>query len=261
MGGVDTSHISNIGPGKWCGGCAVNGTHIYGMPFNADQILVYSLKKHRTLGINVMNVGYDGGDMSYSRPKEGKWAGALHYDGIVYGIPYNANHILAYDRKTGGLRGIPTQNVGLAKWHGGAVYRGIIYGAPWGADNMLCYNCDTDTLYGIDVSALTMQGAKWRGIVATRGRVCCIPNNANCIAVYDVESDDLFGVQTKGISERKGFQKWDGGVAVDGKVYGVPSNSDEMFCLDVETKTVVGIPMYVPMLPPCLPSPPPFLRC
>ena len=116
MGGVDTSHISNIGPGKWCGGCAVNGTHIYGMPFNADQILVYSLKKHRTLGINVTNVGYDGGDVSYSRPKEGKWAGALHYDGIVYGIPYNANHILAYDRKTGGLRGIPTQNVGLAKW-------------------------------------------------------------------------------------------------------------------------------------------------
>ena len=77
------------GAAKWSGGVLAADGNIYGIPYNATQVLRFD---PRTQQATRVGAELPGGD---------KWSGGvLAADGNIYGIPYNATQVLRFDPRT-----------------------------------------------------------------------------------------------------------------------------------------------------------------
>jgi len=113
------------GTDKWFGGVLAPNGKIYGIPFNATQILEFDPS---TGTINLI------GSLSGTN----KWTGGvLAPNGKIYGIPYNATQILEFDPSTGTINLIGSLSGGY-KWMGGVLApNGKIYGIPLNVTQIL----------------------------------------------------------------------------------------------------------------------------
>ena len=208
------------GSAQWHSGVLAPNGKIYGIPHNAQHVLVID----PTSGTAALQTRVCAGLF--------KWAGGvLASDGRIYAIPHNADGVLVVDPTDDsadwwsmpvGSGGIPWgASPGKHKWEGGVLApNGLIYGIPARARSVLI----------IDPARRTVD--------ATSMRVC---------AAYD-EMHAECGA---------GCFMWDRGVlGPDGRVYGIPSYASSVLIIDPVAGTTDAVtlatraPSAASMFPP-----------
>jgi hypothetical protein len=77
------------GNGKWHGGVLAADGNIYGIPFNATQVLRFDPRSQQATFVGA------------ELPGGNKWSGGvLAADGNIYGIPSDATQVLRFDPRT-----------------------------------------------------------------------------------------------------------------------------------------------------------------
>ena len=216
------------GDGKWRGGVLAADGNIYGIPYNATQVLRFDPRTQQaTLVGDELPGGY-------------KWrGGVLAADGNIYGIPCNATQVLRFDPRTQQATLVGAELPGGAKWYGGVLAAdGNIYGIPCDATQVLRFDPRTQqaTLVGAELPG----GAKWYGgVLAADGNIYGIPCNATQVLRFDPRTQQATLVG----AELPGGAKWYGGVlAADGNIYGIPCDATQVLRFDPRTQqaTLVG---------------------
>ena len=216
------------GDAKWSGGVLAADGNIYGIPYNATQVLRFD---PRTQQATLVGAELPGG---------AKWyGGVLAADGNIYGIPCDATQVLRFDPRTQQATLVGAELPGGAKWYGGVLAAdGNIYGIPWNATQVLRFDPRTQqaTLVGAELPG----GAKWSGgVLAADGNIYGIPFDATQVLCFDPRTQQA----TRVGAELPGDEKWDGGVlAADGNIYGIPWNATQVLRFDPRTQqaTLVG---------------------
>jgi hypothetical protein len=153
VSGIPVPASVGTGKYKWSGGVCVNGK-LYGIPYQADQILVLDLTTKVVSGIPVPESVGSG---------IGKWSGGVVTVGKLIGIPSDADQILVLDLDTAAVSGVPVPasvGTGDYKWQGGVSVGGLVFGVPSDSEQILVVDpslvVDLETALG-KVGPLTLQ--------------------------------------------------------------------------------------------------------
>lgn len=200
---------------KWVGAVRGQNGKIYGIPFNADDVLVIDPTNDTTTTIGSVAVGGQ------------KWRGGClsPINGKIYGMPYDSDTVLVIDPATdtvSTIGPIPSVGVTTARFSGCVMSTsGKLYGIPYDASSVLSIDTSTDSLSVF--GSLGVDSGKWEGgAMATDGKIYAAPYNASSILVIDpfTETTDTFG------SFSSGGGKWRNPVlGRNGRIYMIPANA------------------------------------
>ena len=117
-----------LGRYKWSGGVLAADGNIYGIPYQATQVLRFDPRTQQATLV--------GDQLPGDRVK---WqGGVLAADGNIYGIPSHATQVLCFDPGTQQATRVGEQLPGDNKWSGGVLAAdGNIYGIPSSATQVL----------------------------------------------------------------------------------------------------------------------------
>ncbi|CAE8599298.1 unnamed protein product, partial [Polarella glacialis] len=219
---VDVSAGSCAQSQRWWAGVALGGK-LYGVPCNAEQLLVYDPASSSGASfVNTRKVATG----------DGKWRSAVALGGKIYGIPDRAEQILVYDLATGQASAVDTRKVsrGPLKWQSAAVLGGKVYGVPHHASKLLVYDPKTGLAQGVDVSHVAAGSSKWMASVVLGGKLFGIPCNADTLLIYDPVNSRCSGVDVKHVAT--GPLKWLAAVTLAGRLYAVPCHADCILVYD-----------------------------
>lgn len=216
------------GSNKWWGAVLANNGKIYGVPRDAETILVIDPLAGSASTIALTTTAANG-----------KWfGGVLAPNGKLYFIPYDVNIVLVFNPDTGTMTtiatGLPT---GSALYVGGVLApNGKIYCMPYNASSILIINTLNDTVSTVG-SGISGTGAAWGGgVLAPNALIYGIPSSATTILIID-PSNDSYSTSTMGAS-LTGNGKWFSGVlGSDGKIYGMPSTSTDILIINPSAGT------------------------
>lgn len=241
---VATINTEGGGSNKWSGAVIVNDV-IFGIPHNADRLLIFTPKTGKITGSVTTNSIATGG---------GKWRGGVTINNMIYGIPYDAEQLLVYNPAKNEVHGIAI-NKGIyeadhssrtSKWKGAVVIKGVCYGIPFRTKNILIFDPKLEAGKQLSASPNTdafivgKSGAyRWSGGVAVNGVLYCIPVGADRILIYNPETNVLSGSEPTD-SIATGDWKWDGGVLIGTRIYGIPNRANNVLIFDTVTQLVSG---------------------
>jgi hypothetical protein len=204
--------------GVWGGGVSLPDGRIIALPIQGNQVLEV---KPATLDVKVI------------LKVDGTYGGGVRSGKFIYGVPYNANHILRIDTEDYRVKKIGEFRSGGEKWYSSAVdFNGVLYGIPLSADNVLRIHPETDNF---DLIGNAYQGnLKWAGSVITpSGEIYGIPDDATTILEI---KDGEVGTVGEFPAIR---QKWSFGfLGPDGLVYMMPDYARTVMQFDPKTKEV-----------------------
>ncbi len=211
---------------KWTGGVLGPDGKIYGIPYDATDILIID----PVAGTATRSA------MSATLTGSAKWTGGvLGPDGKIYGIPYDATDILVIDPAAGTATrsAMSATLTGSAKWTGGVLgVDGKIYGIPRGSTDILIIDPAAGTAARLAMGATLTGTTKWIGGVAgPDGKLYAIPHDAADILIID----PVAGTATRSAmgATLSGSGKWAGGaLAPDGKIYGIPYDATDILIID-----------------------------
>eukprot|EP00964_Phaeocystis_antarctica_P101899 scaffold67357_cov67-Phaeocystis_antarctica.AAC.1 len=239
------------GNNKWSGGVLAADGNIYGIPYNAMQVLCFDPRTQQATRVGA-------GEFIQELLGDNKWqGGVLAANGNIYGIPYNATQVLRFDPRTQQatrvLRFDPrTQQATLVgpelpgdgnKWEGGVLAAdGNIYGIPYNATQVLRF--DPRTQQATLVGGQLPGGDKWSGgVLAADGNIYGIPHNATQVLCFDPLTQQATFVG----GQLPGGDKWSGGVlAADGNIYGIPKNATQVLRFDPRTQQATRVGAELP---------------
>ena len=215
----------------WVGGVLFNDV-IYGMPFNAHQILIiFTVNDTAKLGPSTASVAGNAGLVS-------KWAGgALARNNKIYGIPYNANKILVFDPTTGVVTSIASPLTGREVWSGGVLApTGYIYGIPKAAKSILKIDPAAGTATA--VGGADDLGSTWSGgVLGIDGQVYGLPHSSTNLLMFDPATSaiDVSSITCDG---GRFAYPWNGGaVARSGLLILAPAHGNAVAIIDPVRRT------------------------
>ena len=219
---------------KWWGGVKGPDGKIYGIPYNAKDILIID---PLTNTATRSTMGADFSDVVSNR-----WAsGCLGPDGKIYSAPFNATDVLIIDPLAG--TAVRT-NFGLdlsgnVKWAGAVLGAdNKIYFIPRNSTSILIIDPATGTASRSTMGANLAGSNKWSGgILADNGKIYGVPRDALDILIIDpaagTASRSNLGATLTSIHKFA-----DGILAANGKIYAIPwTNSPAILIIDPETDT------------------------
>jgi uncharacterized membrane protein YgcG len=176
---------------KWAGAAEAGGK-IFGIPYNASQVLVIDAETGAVRGIPVEAEGHF------------KWHGGVSVGGKVFGVPDSAGSVLVVDVATETARtlAIPTAVLdhcsprsGARMWSGAVAVGGKVYGIPCRANAFLCIDVVTEAITAIPVPEAWLGGGenKWSGGAAYNGRIFAMPVAADYLLVLHIASGTFTG--------------------------------------------------------------------
>jgi hypothetical protein len=217
---------------KWWGGVMGPDNKIYGIPFNAADILIIdpltNTATRSTMGANISG--------------SNKWAsGCLGPDGKIYCAPFSAPDVLVIDPVAG--TAVRT-NFGLdlsgsVKWAGAVVGAdNKIYFIPRNSTNILIIDPATGTATRSNLGADLTGSNKWSGgILAVNGKIYGVPRDALDILIIDPAAGTA-SRSNLGAAFTNSHKYADGILAANGKIYAIPwTNSPAILIIDPETNT------------------------
>ncbi len=217
---------------KWWGGVRGPDNKIYGIPFNAVDILIIdpvtNTATRSTMGANISG--------------SNKWAsGCLGPDGKIYCAPFNAPDVLIIDPVAG--TAVRT-NFGLdlsgsVKWAGAVLGAdNKIYFIPRNSTNILIIDPATGTASRSTMGADLTGSNKWSGgILAGNGKIYGVPRDSLNILIIDPASGTA-SRSNMGAALTSKDKYADGILAANGKIYAIPwTNSPAIMIIDPETNT------------------------
>ena len=160
------------GSGNWVEGVLANNGKIYGIPFEATEVLEID-----PVGLTTSTFG--------SLSGSSKWGGGvLAPNGKIYGIPFAATEVLEIDPVNQTTSTFGSLGGG---WTGGVLApNGKIYGIPFAATEVL----EIDPV-GLTTSTFGSLGGGWAGgVLAPNGKIYGIPSDATQVLEIDIEQDD-----------------------------------------------------------------------
>lgn len=178
-----------------------------------------------------------------------KWLRAIRAeDGVIYGIPSNADRVLkitpSSDPKSvedkveligPSFSGIPW------KWHGAQLAtNGKIYAVPCNHPRILCIDTKTAKVSVLEGEDIVGKQKWYGGLYASDDAIYAIPNCADQVLRIDTRTStwSLFG------KLKRGGWKWHGGIlGSDGNVYGVPSHENCVLKIVPHTREIRRIPI------------------
>lgn len=207
----------------WAGGVLAPNGRIYGIPYNAQSVLIYDPVTDMIDTTTIVNTFFC--DLAGTA----KWVGGvLAPNGKIYCIPYNATTVLVIDTlanvaNTLTITGLPAT---AAKWAGGVLApNGKIYCMAYDSSNFLVINPVTDTTYTIGTASFPNKHIG--GVLAPSGYIYCIPYTggpSNSIRVINTTTDTVT-TPFAGTSPT-GTAMYIGGVlAPNGKIYCIPHSA------------------------------------
>jgi hypothetical protein len=174
------------GQSKWFGGVVISDT-MYGVPCNANVVLIYNPVMNRFTSSATIPTNIDIGDSM--------WYGGVVIRNVMYGFPGEANVVLIYNPATDAISSsalIPdTIDLGDKQWSGGAVVLDVMYGCPYSANNVLIYTpgqgSKSEQISASAVIPSTMDDGneQWAGGVVVDEILYCTPVNAKGILIYN----------------------------------------------------------------------------
>jgi hypothetical protein len=207
------------GVAKWSGGVLAPNGKIYGIPFDATEVLEID-----PVGLTTSTFGSLGVDA-------GKWSGGvLALNGKIYGIPLSATEVLEIDPVNRTTSTFGSLGVDLFKWIGGSLApNGKIYAIPGGGTTTEILEIDPVNRTTSTFGSLGIDTLNWVGsVLAPNGKIYGIPYNST-----QVLEIDPVGLTTSTFGSLVGSSKWSGGVlAPNGKIYGIPSNATQVLEID-----------------------------
>lgn len=273
---MDLAGVEPASESSWWASLGVGGK-LYGVPCNAEQLLVYDPssasapcgvdtrsisegpgkwraavalggkiyavpdRAEQLLVFDIATAKVKGVDIRRVASGHFKYQAAVSLAGKVYGIPYHADKLLVYDPETAAVTGVSTTHVatGEQKWVAGVVLDGKVYGIPCNAASILVYDPALRTASGINVEHVCTGKFKWLAATTSRGKLYGIPCHADYILVYDPVTGTAWGVDTRVIASGPG--KWANVVSLAGKIYGIPDNADQVLVYDTSTQATTGV--------------------
>jgi hypothetical protein len=198
---------------------------IYGIPFDANKLLVYNPSTDQFSSSATIPSDIDTGIY--------QWNGGVVVKDIIYGIPCHANVLLIYNPTTNQMSSsakIPSDiDEGTFQWHGGVVVDDIIYGIPACANKILIYNPTTNQISSsaaipsdIDVGD-TWEDMQWVGGVVVNDIIYGIPYSANKVLINNPSTNQISFSATVPSDIDIGGRQWLGGSVVNGIIYGIPN--------------------------------------
>lgn len=249
---------------KWIGGVLAPNGKIIGIPYAAESVLEIDpvARSATTFGVVCVQRCLQPGmhitpmPMRYACPcpshdlvhahalrrsssLKRKWVeGVLGRNGLIYGIPYDADVVLEIDPDNHAM--ILFGHVGNTpcKWYGGVLApNDKIYAIPYSAMSVLEIDPELRTA---NTFAMVDSGwGKWAGgILAGNGKIYAVPALATAILEIDIDlkQTNLFGMLPGGGSFD---DKWNGAVvAPNGKMYGIPWRSNRVLEFDPDNKAI-----------------------
>jgi hypothetical protein len=198
---------------KWSGGVLAPNGKIYGIPFDATEVLEID-----PIGLTTSTFG--------SLSGSSKWGGGvLAPNGKIYGIPFEATQVLEIDPVNRTTSTFGSLGASLGKWFDGVLApNGKIYGIPLAATQVL----EIDPV-GLTTSTFGTLGGGWAGgVLAPNGKIYGIPYIAT-----DILEIDPVSLTTSTFGSLGGSTKWVGGVlAPNGKIYGIPYDATQVLEID-----------------------------
>ena len=160
---------------KWHGGVVGQDGCIYGVPANADSVLVVDPHRQRTFTIPFEYTCHHRHDRKYKY-----LGGVLGPDGCIYCIPSDADRVLRIDPSTQTATEVGESLAGRVshncnKWQNGFLGNdGKVYAIPLKADKVLCVDLETES---VSVIGGGLHGfEKWEGgVIGLDGALYCIP--------------------------------------------------------------------------------------
>ena len=213
---------------KWWGGVKGPNGKIYGIPYDADDVLI----------IDPATNTAKRSSMGPSLSGSSKWAsGCLGPDGKIYGVPYNAPDVLVIDPAAGtAVRTDFGLNLsGSSKWAGAVLGRDRkIYCMPRDATDILIIDPASGTATLSTMGANLAGGTKWSGgILAPNGKIYGVPREAQDILVIDPASGTA-SRSTLGAAPFTSHDRYAEGIlAPNGKIYAIPyTDSPSILIID-----------------------------
>ena len=231
--------FAGSGSNKWLGGCLGKNNHIYGIPWDAENVLVWERP------LDGGNPPAEVSTFGLSLSGESKWyGGVLHPNGKIYAVPHSATDVLVIDTNTTPATAVRTDFgfgalTGDLKWASGQLApNGKIYCAPRNAPDCLIIDPATETLtrtdFGLDLDAgAGTSERKWCGIaLGADGYIYCVPRSAKAVLRIDWR-DDTAELITWGFNIPAGENLWYGGVSMpDGRIYCIPRDATSFLIID-----------------------------
>ena len=218
-----------------CANCTIDDPKLVG-----DEVCD---KKYETEGC-----GFDGGDCNYALNLVGdvfnepwKWYDFIsHSDGMIYGLPADANKILKFDpaAKTTTLVG---DDLGLeAQFYGGLIGPdNMIYGIPGKNTNktgILRFDPSTEeTTLLQQGNALFASDNFSGGVLARNGMIYILPLSHNKVVKFDPSTLELTEIGEDLSFNRNKY--WGGALGPDGNIYGIPYWGDKVIKINVNDDT------------------------
>ncbi len=201
---------------KWWGGVRGTNNKIYGIPFNAEDILIIDPATNTATRSTMV------ADMTGTN----KWAsGCRGPDGKIYCVPYGAPDVLIIDPVAGiALRtdfGLDLRDTN--KWAGAVLGADKkIYGIPRDSSNILIIDPAKGTASRSSMGASLSGDNKWSGgILAANGKIYGLPRDAEDILIIDPASGTA-SRSNMGAALTPSHQYAGGTLAPNGKIYAIP---------------------------------------
>ncbi len=144
-------------------------------------------------------------------------------NGFMYGVPYNADHILKFDTESYTMTEIGSFPINGAKWYSSALGpNGKVYGIPLEADQVLEVDPSDDSFKKIG-NVLNGAGLKWAGaVLAMNGKIYGIPDDESQILEINPTTEQTRLIGSLGTTP----QKWSFGfLGPDAKIYMAPDDA------------------------------------
>lgn len=238
---------------KWLGMATGGNDYIFGVPFNADQIICIppqpdSVKFAKSKKSSGAPDPLEGRLPTYI-PGAGlnvcKWTGAATgIDGNVYCAPYNSDSVLVIESATQDFNLLQGAGKEKSKWAGAVCGPdGKIYCAPY-SSRMVLVICSTTRQLSF-LGPVPEGHGKWFGAAAgPDGKIYFAPHNADSVLVVDTRTQKLSYIGGAGASGGK----WSGAcTGFDGCIYCAPFNADTVLAINPETKSLDKLSLSPPI--------------
>ena len=230
---IDITTITGItgntlyGSNKYNGGVLAPNGKIYGIPRDADSVLIIDPKTNTAsyiTGMEVLTGKYNGG--------------VLAPNGKIYCIPSARPNVLVIDPITNTTTTISGVASGSNKYYGGVLApNGKIYAIPFSQTAVLIIDPETASVNINTITGITGNSKYAGGVLAPNGKIYGIPYNATNVLIIDPVANTAD--TTTIASGLTGSLKYNGGVlAPNGKIYGIPYTANNVLIIDPVANTI-----------------------
>jgi hypothetical protein len=220
---------------KYLRGIRTRAGTVLGIPAWADSVLEISPATGAVRVIGKLSTK----DSPVNKNWKWMWHGAAEgEDGIIYGIPSNADAVLRVDPVTREVTTFGAEDIppGRNKWYGGIRGPdGCVYGVPYTANHVLKIDPKKQSVEMLGDFSDVPGGWRWHGGVRSGDFIYAFPSHAPRVLKIDCLAGRAYEIGPS----FEGRYKWGGGaVDLDGNVYGMPSDTDGVLRIRVATDEV-----------------------